>query len=152
MIVNLPEEGKYCLLDHIKTFEQSTLLNDWKKVANIISILKNGKYIIANFLLQAHQPYQHVCKLTERILLQRLNWLLEKDNTTIRSQLEFRTNRSTVDQIKIQQAVADIQHQGQRLKKQKIFSSFSTSLKSGEKVFFSNWHTNLSKCLDERVP
>ncbi len=98
-LVHLPDTARTTLLklyNHI--WKESHIPTQWK-TGIIVPILKNGK---DKKLAASYRPItltSAVCKLMERMIANRLNWFLEKENLLSNCQSGFRQRRSTIDPI-----------------------------------------------------
>ena len=99
MLRNLPSDYLQWLLDIInKSFYDSVIPNEWKN-ALILPILKPGKPAREPSSYRPISLLSCFCKLMEKIIHSRLNFILEKQYSFSLTQGGFRKRMSTHDQI-----------------------------------------------------
>lgn len=99
LIKNLPLQGITYLLNlYNEIWTKGHLPLSWKK-SIIIPIHKPTK---SRFKVDSYRPIaltSHLCKILERMVNNRLTWLLEKHNLLANEQMGFRKGRSTLDHL-----------------------------------------------------
>ena len=99
MITHLPLLARFQLLRLFNQIWKTGQLPDIWKTATVIPILKAGKKAQD---LNSYRPIALTCvtcKLMERLVANRLNWLFESKGILTNKQAGFRKNRSTLDPI-----------------------------------------------------
>ena len=108
MIINLPKEGRQMVLSMInRTWVEGILPHEWK-TGIIIPILKEGKPAEEPASYRPICLTSNVCKVAERLVLNRMDWIIQKNKLIGENQAGFQKHRCTEDQIiRIQQKVLD---------------------------------------------
>ena len=108
MISNLPKEGRQMVLSMInRTWVEGNHPHEMK-TGIIIPILKVGKPAEEPASYRPICLTSNVCKLAERLVLNRMDWIIQKNKLIGEDQAGFQKHRCTEDQlIGIQQKVLD---------------------------------------------
>ena len=108
----------------------------WKK-AKVVPVLKSGKDPKITASYRPISLTSTMGKYMERIINNRLNWLLETNNTIANEQAGFRIHRSTSEHItKLSQCVKDALDDKRKLTA--LFIDFKSAYESEKKTFYYN--------------
>ena len=135
LLNNLPEAGVECLHTIIQKSWESQLMPEIWKTSIVIPILKAGKNKSDKTNYRPISLTSHVSKIMEKIVLNRTNYYVEKNNILPHNQCGFRKNRSTTDHIV--KLSNQIKHQFS--KRKGILATFFDVRKAYDRV----WHHRL---------